>query len=194
MTTLELGAPLVALDFDGCIRPLREARPDDIRVDCLYRADEYPDMFHRKPEWSRKGQAKATVYLSRVAVEWARSLVDRGIDTGWATTWQRWANMYFGEALGFTLPVLVDTERTTIASRSAEWKAAQLTTVGSGRPVLWIDDNPPWTDRTGLFNAPGFRFLMPDYGRSIDEEIITLAEEWLAEHGAPPRQPTMMTS
>ena len=189
---MNLGEPMVALDFDGCLRPLgsaRKQRSDDIVVECNYDAREYPDMFHRRPEWSRKGQSKATIRLSRVAVEWARSLVARGIDTQWATTWQRWANMYFGEALGFTLPVAVDTKRTILTNRSAEWKAARLSVVGFGRPLLWVDDNPPWTDRTGLFTAPGFRFIRPDESRGIDEETIELAEEWLAEHGAPSLRP-----
>ncbi len=175
--------PIIALDCDGVIRPLREPKAGDIRVDCLFREDEYPDMFHRHPEWSKKGMSKGTIYFSRPAIEWVQFLLERGVEVQWATTWQRWANTYFGEALGFTLPVAVDSERTTLKGRAAEWKATQLEAAFPDRPIMWIDDNPPFTDRAGLFNREGFKFIYTDAATGLSDENIVEAEAWLKEHG-----------
>jgi len=140
-------------------------------------------MFHGQPNWSKKGKSRRNIYFSRPAVEWIQFLLERGVEVQWATTWQHWANTYFGEALGFTLPVAVDTERTILKGRSPEWKAAQLESQFPGRPMLWIDDNPPFTDRTGLFNRPGFGFLYTDGAQGLSDENIVEAEAWLAQHG-----------
>lgn len=173
--------PLIALDMDGVLRPLREPTNDDIAVECGFLRGEYPDLFHRQPNWDDDGISRSTVYLSRPAVEWVRSLVERGFDVQWATTWQGWANTYFAASLGFTLPVAVEGRKhLRVGGHSApEWKASSLAREFPDRPILWIDDNPPWTDRSGLFLRDDFLFVKPECEVGIDPENIAEAEAWL---------------
>lgn len=140
-----MSSPVIAIDFDGFVRPIRASDEKVIRRSITFREDEYPTLFHRPLPW-KDGSFTMDVEVNVVAVEWIHSLIERSIEVVWATTWQRWANFYFADLIGIDpLPVAVpwagipDADSPT---RSPEWKALHLARQFDGRPLLWGDDNP----------------------------------------------------
>ncbi|MCR2813033.1 hypothetical protein [Microbacterium sp. zg.Y1084] len=136
--------PVVALDMDGVVRiPRPEAGGVEvISHEITVRRDAYPRLFHSLPHWERDGTNTETDYFSAYAVRWIRSLLDRGVDVRWATTWGPYANTYFTEPLG--LPHLPGTPGvpTIPYDTSASWKARSIGADTRGRPVIWVDDHP----------------------------------------------------
>jgi hypothetical protein len=138
--------PVVAIDIDGVLRlavPPEGPAPDGAySVNLTMRRDAYPQAYHRPPKWSPDATATGTYWLSGIGADWIRSLLSRGVEVVWATTWQEYANVYFTPALGIPeLPVAV-VGRQVHAWDSSDWKSAKLRERYQGRPMVWIDDNP----------------------------------------------------
>jgi len=151
--------PVVALDVDGVIRVIprlerdrygmpigyREPVNTDIAEVTVLEGGELDTLFHHLEAGS------FPVYLARGAGAWIRSLLDRGIDVVWATTWMEHANVHIAPLLGIPeLPVAVKLSEGLPVFRgdSARWKLFQLARSFPGRPLVWVDDNPPWDGRT----------------------------------------------
>ena len=138
--------PVVGMDIDGVLRlPFIPGKPlpeGAFTAEITLRYDDYPSTFHGAPEWDENGEARDTDVLSGLGAEWVRSLLQRGVEVVWATTWQTFANTVFGPALGLPpLPVAVEGERHG-APTAATWKAWQLAKKYAGRPLVWVDDAP----------------------------------------------------
>ncbi|GAA5037666.1 hypothetical protein ACFQRL_14210 [Microbacterium fluvii] len=140
--------PVVAVDVDGVLRTLRSwlSQPDpnlqETEVTVTIRRDAYPTVLHSAPDWDENDEWTTTHFFSTIAVEWVRSLLDRGVEVVWATTWQQYANTYFAPALGLPdLPVGVSSPP-RFSEDSPDWKARNLARQFDGRPLLWVDDNP----------------------------------------------------
>lgn len=102
--TPDLYRPVVAIDIDGVLRlDVRPGRPEPesgYPVRLTLRRDAYPTFFHRPPDWSEDGTSTGTHWLSGIGADWIRSLLERGVEVVWATTWQEYANVYFADPLG----------------------------------------------------------------------------------------------
>lgn len=101
--------PVVALDVDGVMRipEPRRGEVEAIRVEVTMSRNAYPRLFHRAPRWDSDGTFTGTHFFSAAGVQWVRSLVARGVDVWWCTTWQDCANRYFSPRLELpTLPVI----------------------------------------------------------------------------------------
>lgn len=140
--------PVVAVDVDGVLRLSRRKVADAdllgaFAAEVTVRRDAYPHVFHSPPMWDDDGVSTKRHLFSGVGAAWLRSLLDRGIDVVWATTWQEHANTYFAPTLGIPpLPVAVRGAREEEWG-PAEWKSVRLAAGFPGRPLLWVDDMPP---------------------------------------------------
>lgn len=147
--------PVVAIDVDGVLRIHGEERleqPQLLAREITYYQNEYPDLFHGKPRWDDSHKISHVDTFSKEAVELILELAeDPRVDLVWATTWQHYANRYFGQALGLPhIPVAVKTlepRESNYFHCSPAWKTAQLARQFDGRPLIWLDDNMP--DRPG---------------------------------------------
>lgn len=149
MTTDSRDTPVVALDIDGVIRVLND-RPDavgDLRVVTVTESDVFTSRFHRGPE-----AGAHEVLLARGAGAWINSLLDRGVEVVWATTWEHTANRHFAPLLNIPeLPVAVvsaSDESASLRGGAPVWKAHQLAQRFRGRPLVWVDDDLPTLERT----------------------------------------------
>jgi len=105
--------------------------------------DAYPHVFHSPPSWDNHGVSTKRYLFSGVGAAWVRSLLDRGVEVVWATTWQEHANTYFAPILGIPpLPVGVRGDEEDEWG-PGEWKSVRLAAGFPGRPLLWVDDMPP---------------------------------------------------
>ena len=180
--------PVVALDIDGVLRI-----HDGFRVDgafsreITFHKDDYPDLFHGAPLFV-DGVITDEDWFSGVGAAWVRDIIDRGIEVVLATTWQHWANTYFGDILGLPeLPVAVtDPGREAWFHCSPSWKSHQLSRQFNGRPLMWVDDNP-W-DRRGEdlheLRLPRDRalthFQHTNWFTGIRAEDVAEMDAWLA--------------
>lgn len=196
--------PVVAFDVDGVLR-IRKLKPipegftslgprpeqDIFPVEITFTQDAYPDIYHGKPKWNEDGRSEGTDYFSQVGAAFLQELqAEIGVEPVWATTWQRWANHYFGEALGLTedLPVAVRTlepDHLNYAHCSPSWKTRQLARQFDGRPLIWLDDNMPdrpYEDLTGQ-RRPVDRALTRSYRvdpiTGITPEDVLEIRAWL---------------
>lgn len=138
--------PVVAIDIDGVLRlavPPEGPGPEGAYpVEITMRRGAYPHAYHRSPGWTSNGTSTGTYWLSGIGAEWIRSLLERGVEVVWATTWQEYANVYFAPVLGIPeLPVAV-TGRQVHGWDSSDWKSVRLRERFPGRPLVWVDDNP----------------------------------------------------
>lgn len=147
--------PIVAFDVDGV---LRVSKLDNLPDPTLFAAeitmhkDEYPDIYHGAPKWDEDGTSKRLNHFSIAGKQFLNDLIEEDKTTPvFATTWQRWANTYFGSVLEIPkLPVAVKTlfpDSLNYQHCSPSWKTNQLARQFDGRPLIWIDDN--MTDRPG---------------------------------------------
>ncbi len=141
----ELLRPVVAVDIDYVVRipnakPGLEFRENVRTAEIVMRAGAVPTVHHSQPPWDSEGLWRATHSFSGIAVDWILSLLDRGIEVCWASTWVEYANVYFAPVLGLpTLPLAVVDDGYRDERLSA-WKARQITELAPGRPLLWVDD------------------------------------------------------
>jgi hypothetical protein len=201
--------PVVAIDVDGVwrISPryaldllTREALPEYEPLYTTFQQQEYPKLFHSSPYWDENGEARSRDYFSKVATAFLQEVAkDPAVEAVWATTWQRWANHYFGQALGVPkLPVAVKTlepEHLNWFRDSPDWKAHQLATQFPGRPLIWLDDNMPVRDRLEDLRAEDDRALTLSY--RVDPTVGLTAEDiarirgWLSLASTPEGQATL---
>lgn len=82
---------------------------------------------------------------------WINSLIERGVQPYWATTWEHLASTYLSPLLGIPpLPLAAEYARDladglvdpawTDDEQQPLWKATAITHRFTGRPVVWIDD------------------------------------------------------
>ncbi len=185
-------SPVVAIDVDGVLRlrPRRAADADALGAfvaKVRVRRDAYPHVFHSPPMWDEDGVSTKRHLFSGVGAAWVRSLVDRGVDVAWATTWQQHANTYFAPILGIpALPVAVRGEEEDEWG-PAEWKSVRLANGFRGRPLLWVDDMPPVRAGYQLdgLRKPNDRALtrlqwIRDPAVGITPDDVAEMDEWLA--------------
>ena len=183
--------PVVAVDLDGVLR-LRHRNAvgrfpfGAFDAEVTVRRDAYPSVFHSPPLWGDDGVLTRQYVFSGVGTAWVRSLVDRGIDVVWATTWQEYANTYFAPVLGIPpLPVAVQGDDEAEWG-PAEWKSVRLAARFPGRPLLWVDDMPPVRAGFGLdaLRKPNDRALtrlhwVRDPAVGITADDVAEMDEWL---------------
>lgn len=173
--------PVVAIDIDGVLRlGVRPAHPlpeGAYPVELTMRADAYPSFFHRPPTWDEDGTQTKTHWLSGIGAEWVRSLLDRGVEVVWATTWQEYAKVYFAAPRGVPqLPLGVSSGGDEDEYLdSPEWKSMTLAQRFPGRPLVWVDDNPVMAaDRElSAIRAPRDRALTRSYWVTHPERGLT---------------------
>ena len=196
--------PVVAIDIDGVLRlptrPGRQTPEGAYAVELTMRADAYPSFFHRPPAWDEDGTQSKTHWLSGIGADWIRSLLDRGIEVVWATTWQEYANVYFAEPLGIpplSLGVSGGGDEYEFPD-SPEWKSVTLAQRFPGRPLVWVDDNPVSANKLDLpeIRAPRDRALTwsfwvtnPERGITCDD--VTHLDAWLALASTPEGHDTL---
>lgn len=182
--------PVVAFDVDGVIRVRKNDEVELITLPITMYRDEYPTLFHGSPRWDEQGEAIFPQYFSKPGVELLRKVAtDESFDGFWATTWQHWANRYFGEPLGVPeLPVAVKTlypEGQNWYHCSHSWKSDQLQGQFDGRPLIWLDDSLP--DRPGEELTAGRRPIdraltlhyVVDPWTGLTTKDVEFIEEWL---------------
>lgn len=140
--------PIVAVDIDGVLRIAPPQPGDTIPSDAFsafitMRKNNYPTLFHRAPDWDSNDEWREEHWFSGAGKRWVQSLLERQVDVVWATTWHHQANDYFADILGISqLPVGL-TKQPRLTENSPTWKARNLGMNYPGRPLLWVDDNPP---------------------------------------------------
>jgi len=185
--------PVVAFDFDGVIRvpnarPGREYRERILTSQIDIRKGRFPTEHHSEPLWDEDGLWRDRHSFSGVAVEWIQSLLARGVEVVWATTWVGYVNEYFSGPLGLPpLPVAVVNDG--IRDEDAVvWKARQLAAYRPGHPLLWVDDeiHPMWAGafhlarRRGGSDATHYH-RVTDRERGFTQADANTCEEWLAK-------------
>lgn len=181
--------PVVALDIDGVLR-IRDGDGVDgaFAREVTFRRGDYPNMFHGSPPFDADGTHKGTEWFSGVGAAWVRTVIDRGAEVVLATTWQHWANTYFGDLLGLPeLPVAVkESSNDATFHCSPAWKSNQLSRQFDGRPLMWVDDNP-WdrpSENIYQLRLPKdralTRFQHTNGWAGIQAEDVTELDAWLA--------------
>ncbi|CAN7354809.1 hypothetical protein LJR045_002056 [Microbacterium sp. LjRoot45] len=182
--------PVVAIDIDGVLRlavPPEGPGPEGAYpVEITVHRDAYPDAYHRPPRWGRDGILTTTYWLSGTGADWIRSLLARGVEVVWATTWQEYANVYFAPALGIPELAVATTGKEVQGWDSSDWKSVRLRERFPGRPIVWVDDNPVSADKYAIdeMRAPHDRALayfqlILNAREGIRADHIQTVEEWL---------------
>lgn len=107
------------------------------------------------------GNSATTVTVDPEHGPWIRSLLDRGVDVVWSTTWETAANVVYAPLLGIPpLPVvLLNADPPHHKGGSPEVKSLELARMFVGRPVVWLDDHSQYLEGAGnmdLRGRPGF--------------------------------------
>lgn len=180
--------PLVAVDVDGVLRIPKPRPGEDTRttaVQVTMTRAQFPKWFHRAPRWDRHGRYTAENHFSTVAISWVRSLVARGVDVRWCSTWGSYANAYFVRPLGLPdLPVITDPPRSD--EDAVLWKVRIISRVSRGRPVLWVDDNA-WDEGLRYAHTPRAlaRAHHVNAASGITTADVTAMDGWLALASSP---------
>jgi len=181
-------SPIVALDVDGVLR-IPEPRPlegtEAVAVEITMHRDQFPKTFHRSPQWDEDRTFTATHFFSATGVQWVRSLVDRGVDVRWCSTWGIHANAYIAGPLGLPdLPAIWDAPRWN--ENAVDWKVRIIAEASRGRPVLWVDDQA-WEEALRYTHTPralaGVRHIDPAVGITADD--VSGMNTWLTLVGSP---------
>jgi hypothetical protein len=194
--------PLVALDVDGVLNP-HPVEPSHPAL--AARLPGYVDHEITLAASQRhlpyvRGHGTETV-AGRVLVNeeharWIRSLLERGVEVCWATTWEHYANEVFGPLLGLPeLPLAVEFhvdvanghhQPRMLGLGAIEWKSNALWNRYLGRPLVWIDDGASHLVRLDMNGKPVDRGA-PALSIRCDGELgLTRAEmqrvdDWLTD-------------
>jgi hypothetical protein len=149
--------PLVALDIDGVLNPhpvepshpaLAARLPGYVEHDITL-----PASKRRLPYLRGHGTetVRGHVLVNTAHTQWIRSLLDRGVAVGWATTWEHHANEVFGPLLNLPiLPLAIEFHADVAGGHhhprmygfgAMDWKSDALWYRYQDRPLMWIDDH-----------------------------------------------------
>lgn len=160
--------PLLLLDVDGVLNPLRPPSADFQRHECLVGERSY--HVHLNPGHG--------VELLKLAEETGARLV-------WATTWGHAANEWIGPRIGLPeLPaVAVPMAPTRIIGPWGEmFKTPHVAAYVQGRPFVWFDDHTGGDDEEYLRAHPGvgeFLLVHVDPRHGLTPGDLALARKWL---------------
>ncbi|MDO3012710.1 hypothetical protein P5V34_01785 [Mycobacteroides abscessus subsp. abscessus] len=194
--------PLVALDIDGVLNP----HPVEASHPALVvRLPGYVEHDIILPAGKRhlpylRGHGVETV-TGRVLVNdahgrWIRSLLDRGVEVGWATTWEHFANEVFGRLLGLPeLPLAIEFHADVKNGHhhprmcglgAIEWKSDALWSRYRDRPLVWIDDGASNLARIDMRGNPIDRgapalSIRCEGEIGLTQDQMQQVDEWLAE-------------
>lgn len=160
----------MALDIDGVLNPHPVAGSDSALATRLLGYVEHhitlPAGERHLPYLRGHGTETVTgqVLVNNAHARWIRSLLDRGVEVGWATTWEHFANDVYGPLLGLPkLPLAIsfqsDVENGYHVARMSgfgaiEWKDNALWNKYRGRPLVWIDDRALDLARSDIHGNP----------------------------------------
>lgn len=194
--------PLVALDIDGVLNPhpVEHSHPAwtarlpgyvEIEITLPARGRHLPFLRGHGLE-----AVAGHVLVNDEHAEWIRCLLGRGVEVGWATTWEHYANEVFGPLLGLpVLPLAVEFHADVAEGHhrprmyglgAIEWKSDALWNRYRGRPLVWIDDHASELARVDMRGNPVDRGA-PTLSIRCDGEIGLTRDEmrrvngWLAE-------------
>lgn len=194
--------PLVALDIDGVLNPgpVEPSHPA-----WTARLPGFVEIEMTLPAGGRhlpflRGHGLETVtgrVLANEAYgEWIRSLLGRGVEVGWATAWEHYANEVFGPLVGLpVLPLAIEFHADAADGHyvpgmyglgAIEWKRDALWNRYRGRPLVWIDDQASELTRVDMRGNPVARGAPTLSVRCEGEVGLTRNEmrrvdDWLAE-------------
>jgi hypothetical protein len=194
--------PLIALDIDGVLNPdpvepshpaMAARLPGYVEHDITLPPSKRPLAYLR----GHGLEAVAGHVLVNVEhAEWIRSLLGRGVEVGWATTWEHYANEVFGPLVGLpVLPLAVEFHADVADGHhhprmhgfgAIEWKSDALWNRYRGRPLVWIDDQASELTRIDMRGNPVDRGA-PTLSVRCDGEIgltrneMQRVDDWLAE-------------
>lgn len=194
--------PLVALDIDGVLNPhpveashpaLVVRLPGYVEHDIILPAGK-----RHLPYLRGHGVETVTgrVLVNDAHARWIRSLLDRGVDVGWATTWEHFTNEVFGPLLGLPeLPLAIEFHADVKCGHhrprmyglgTVEWKSDALWNRYRNRPLVWIDDDASNLARIDTRGNPIDRGAPALSIRCEGEAGLTRGDmqqvdEWLAE-------------
>lgn len=160
-------APVVALDFDGVVRRLVPISNGPHAVqdgEAEFDVDLDPEVWVESPFHAKLREPIVERVLLNVWIgEWVNSLIARGVEVVWATTWEHTANHYFAPLLRIPelpVPVSVLTGYPRFTQSPASWKLESLMWRYQGRPLCWIDDSMPegWGGRNPVEVEAHFEF------------------------------------
>lgn len=161
----QITRPLLFLDVDGTILPLRNSKPFD------------PDQ-----DWEA-WQHGTNLHLANIDLDHGPRLRALDCDLMWATAWMHDANEVISPLLGLPdLPVVELPEwETDYTDDGLHWKTRMLVDVARGRPFAWVDDELTETDQAWVAeNYPAATLLRKvDPMSGLTTEDLTAVEEWL---------------
>jgi len=160
--------PVIAIAIDGVLNALGESAREEPRVTLVTTVI---------PAWATadarflSGRGMWNDPL-RVCADpehgvWLRSVIARGVDVVWCTSWETAAPVVYGPLLGLPpLPVVRLTPvQGVLAGRGTaqpvDYKAAALTHLFPGRPLVWLDDDNA-SYRHGGWRPPIWPTLVPE--------------------------------
>lgn len=179
--------PVVALDVDGVLNVWRPG---------LEVADPVEVVETVIPSWATgparflsgygKFNLPVTVTVDPAHGDWIRSLLDRGVDVVWCTSWETAAPVVWGPLLD--LPPLPVVKLSAPLPYPKAWtidvKSIELAQLFPGRPLVWLDDDSYSTYHPGYgLKARGAYwplltpFINPDTGLSA--EVRREVDVWL---------------
>ncbi|MFT4086181.1 MAG: hypothetical protein QM658_03350 [Gordonia sp. (in: high G+C Gram-positive bacteria)] len=146
--------PLIALDVDGVLRPIdpdEKLLADDPGWE-RFEVEVTPENWPERRYLVSPPPHPATLPLilnPSLHGTWINDLIERGVEVGWATTWESTANTFLPPLLGIPeLPMAISHEQGDqgrFSETADSWKARSLAERYIGRPVCWIDDwSAPW--------------------------------------------------
>jgi hypothetical protein len=197
--------PVVAIDIDGVLSPL----PRDAALDAVLGV---PSSSEPMPGYTEheltiptadvpnspfvrgRGQRDLNllVRVNPAHGRWITSLLNRGVDVVWATTWERAANLHYAPLLGIpTMPlgcevevdIATDVFVPRMASQQHEWKTAALRHRYAGRPLVWIDDSAalPWI-ADGSWRDDPTLVIAPESDEGLTQAQMRSVDSWLRSY------------
>jgi hypothetical protein len=157
--------PLLLLDVDGVLNPMRRTSPRFRRHNCVVDGEVYTVLLN-----VRHGSQLLTL-----AKETESELV-------WATTWEEHANQEIAPRVGLpSLPVI--TLNRDSGSRCGEGvKTRAVADYVKGRPFVWFDDGLSGADEdylTGHEGVGDFLLVHVDPRSGLSDDHLAEAREWL---------------
>jgi hypothetical protein len=173
--------PIIALDVDGVLNPDVSSR----QRSRLW----YHHGWRRKSVQLGAGGGPTQLIVNPETGIWLQKLArDTGAELVWATRWNDLANAYVRPLANLpTLPYIATPSYLRpdpLAPNKAtnQLKAPFIVKWSAGRPLLWLDDEPPEIHAAERLVAPEqlFRGILTDPKVGLTIEHIDEARAWLA--------------